>query len=85
MIFVSPIKSVTNYGTAWMTLKLYDCRDSQSKITPGEIYETQCTEDIFSDDRFLDSVPKSFLHQTTLDLRKKMWDFVNQDLPVPTL
>ena len=31
----------------------------------------------FSDDRFLDSLHKSFLNQTTLDLRKKKWTFLN--------
>ena len=36
----------------------------------------------FSDDQFLDSYHKSFLNQTTLDLRKKKWGFLNQDLPV---
>ena len=36
----------------------------------------------FSADRFSDSVHKSFLNQTTLDLRKKEWSFLNRDLPV---
>ena len=31
----------------------------------------------FSDDRFLDSLHKSFLNQTTLDLRKEKWTFLN--------
>ena len=33
----------------------------------------------FSDDRFLDSLHKSFLNQTTLDLRKEMLTFLNQE------
>ena len=33
----------------------------------------------FSDDRFLDSLHKSFLNQTTLDLRKEKWTFLNQE------
>ena len=36
----------------------------------------------FLADRFFDSVHKSFLNQTTLDLRKENWSFLNQDLPV---
>ena len=31
----------------------------------------------FSDDRFLDSVHTPFLNQTTLDLRKEKWSFLN--------
>ena len=31
----------------------------------------------FSDERFLDSYHKSFLNQTTLDLRKEKWTFLN--------
>ena len=40
---------------------------------------------LFSDDRFLDSVHKSFLNQTsetTLELRKEHWSFLNRDFPV---
>ncbi len=33
----------------------------------------------FSDDRFLDSLHKSFLNQTTLYLRKEKWTFLNQE------
>ena len=36
----------------------------------------------FSDDRFLDSLHKSFLNQTTLDLRKEKWTFLNWDFTV---
>ena len=36
----------------------------------------------FSDDRFLDSLHKSFLNQTTLDLRKEKWTFLNQEFTV---
>ena len=32
----------------------------------------------FSDDRFSDSLHKSFLNQTTLDLRKEKWTFFNR-------
>ena len=39
----------------------------------------------FSDDRFLDSLHKSFLNQTSLDLRKKKWTFLNQDFTVSTI
>ena len=36
----------------------------------------------FSDDQFLESVHKSFLCQTTLDLRKENWSFLNRELTV---
>ena len=36
----------------------------------------------FSDDRFLDSLHKSFLNQTTLDLRKEKWTFLNREITV---
>ena len=36
----------------------------------------------FSDDRFLDSLHKSFLNQTTLDLIKEKWTFINREFTV---
>ena len=36
----------------------------------------------FLDDQFLESVHKSFLNQTTLDLRKEKWAFLNQEFTV---
>jgi hypothetical protein len=36
----------------------------------------------FSEDRFLGSLHKSFLNQTTLDLRKEKWTFLNQEFAV---
>ena len=36
----------------------------------------------FTDDRFLDSLHKSFLNQTTLDLRKEKWTFLNREFTV---
>ena len=36
----------------------------------------------FSDDQFLESVHKSFLNQTTLDLRKEKWSFLNREFTV---
>ena len=36
----------------------------------------------FSGNQFLDSLHKSFLNQTSLDLRKKKWTFLNQDFTV---
>ena len=36
----------------------------------------------FSDDRFLDSLYKSFLNQTTLDLRKEKWTSLNREFTV---
>ena len=36
----------------------------------------------FSGNRFLDSLHKSFLNQTSLDLRKKKRTFLNQDFTV---
>ena len=36
----------------------------------------------FLDDQFLESVHKSFLNQTTLDLRKEKWGFLNRELTV---
>ena len=35
------------------------------------------------DDRFLDSLHKSFLNQTTLDLRKEKWTFLDREFTVP--
>ena len=40
-------------------------------------------EAFFSDDRFLDSLNKYFLNQTTLDLRKEKWTFLNREFTVP--
>ena len=37
----------------------------------------------FSDDRFLDLYHKSFLNQTTLDLRNEKWSFLNREFTVP--
>ena len=37
---------------------------------------------LFSDDQFLDSYHKSFLNQTTLDLRKEKWSFLNREFTV---
>jgi hypothetical protein len=37
----------------------------------------------FSDDRFLGSLHKSLLNQTTLDLRKEKWTFLNREFTVP--
>jgi hypothetical protein len=37
------------------------------------------------DDRFLDSLHKSFLNQTTLDLRKEKWTFLNREFTVFTI
>ena len=39
----------------------------------------------FSDDQFLDSLHKSFLNQTTLDLRKEKWTFLNREFTVHVL
>ena len=39
----------------------------------------------FSDNWFLDSLHKSFLNQTTLDLRKEKWTFLNREFTVPLL
>ena len=36
----------------------------------------------FFDDRSLDTLHKYFLNQTTLDIRKEKWSFLNRDLPV---
>ena len=36
----------------------------------------------FSDDRFLDSLHKSFLNPTTLDLRREKWTFLNREFTV---
>ena len=36
----------------------------------------------FSDNRFLDSLHKSFLNQTTIDLRKEKWTFLNREFTV---
>ena len=36
----------------------------------------------FSDNQFLDSYHKSFLNQTTLDLRKEKWIFLNREFTV---
>ena len=36
----------------------------------------------FSDDRFLDSLHKYFLNQTTLDLKKEKWTFLSREFTV---
>ena len=36
----------------------------------------------FSDNLFLDSLHKYFLNQTTLDLRKEKWSFLNREYTV---
>ena len=36
----------------------------------------------FSDDRFLDSLHKSFLNQTTLDGKMEKWTFLNREFTV---
>ena len=36
----------------------------------------------FSDDRFFDSLHKCFLNQTTLNLRKEKWTFLNREFTV---
>ena len=36
----------------------------------------------FSDNQFFNSVHKSFLNQTTLDLRKEKWSFLNREFTV---
>ena len=36
----------------------------------------------FSEDLFLDSLHKSFLNQTTLDLTKEKWTFLNREFTV---
>ena len=38
----------------------------------------------FSDNRFLDSLHKSVINQTNLDLRKEKWTFLNRDFTVVT-
>ena len=37
---------------------------------------------LFSDDRFLDSLHKFFLNQTTLNLRVEKWTFLNKEFTV---
>ena len=37
------------------------------------------------DDQFLDSLQKSFLNQTTLNVRKEKWTFLNQEFIVKAL
>ena len=44
--------------------------------------QIQLHKPFFSADRFLDPVHKSFLNQTTLDVRKEKWSFLNRDLTV---
>ena len=45
--------------------------------------QIQLHKAFFSDDWFLDSLHKSFLNQTTLDLRKEKWTFLNREFTVP--
>ena len=44
-------------------------------LTETCFYSRLYGKPFFSDDRFLDSLYKSFLNQTTLDLRKEKWSF----------
>ena len=43
------------------------------------IWQVRVHKAFFLDNRILDSVHKSFLNQTTLDLRKEKWSFLNRD------
>ena len=44
--------------------------------------QTHLHKAFFSDDQFLDSLHNSFLNQTTLDLRKEKWTFLNREFTV---
>jgi hypothetical protein len=44
--------------------------------------QIQLHKAFFSDDWILDSLHKSFLNQTTLDLRKEKWTFLNREFTV---
>ena len=53
-----------------------------SRFKKGLKLEIHLHKAFFSGNRFLDSLHKSFLNQTSLDLRKKKWTFLNQDFTV---
>ena len=59
------------------------CQDTLSYVLVQKTLDLRnISSCIFSDDCFLDSLHKSFLNQTSLDLRKKKWTFLNQDFTV---
>ena len=58
----------------------YDTVNSRFKKDPE--LQIHLHKAFFSDNRFLDSYHKSFLNQTTLDLRKEKWSFLNREFTV---
>jgi hypothetical protein len=61
----------------WNTVNSRFKKDLQLQIQQHKAF--------FSDDRFVDSLNKSFLNQTTLDLRKEQWNFLNREFTVSDL
>ena len=53
-----------------------------SRFKKGLNLQIHLHKAFFSDDRFLDSLHKSFLNQTTLNLRKEKWTFLNGEFTV---
>ena len=55
-----------------------------SRFKKGLKLEIHLHKAFFSGNQFLDSLHKSFLNQTTLDLRKEKWSFLNREFTVTT-
>ena len=70
------------FGLYWRGRKLkYIYRFLQVLI--GWPFPLKYLHDIFFGYRFLHSLHNSFLNQTTLDLRKEKWTFLNREFTVP--
>jgi hypothetical protein len=63
-------------------MQLYLVTTVNSRFKKDLKLQIQLHKAFFSDDRFLDSLHKSFLNQTTLDLRKEKWTFLNREFTV---
>ena len=65
----------------FMILCKYMCTVN-SRFKKDLNFQIHLHQAFFLDDRFLDSLHKSFLNQTTLDLRKEKWSFLNGEFTV---
>ena len=76
--YVVRVKSMVEISQNCVAFSEYMNFKYRSTVNPRYKKDTN----IFLDNRFLDSVYKYFLNQTTLDLRKEKRSFLNRDLPV---
>ena len=64
------------------TTSLYACPAEKPLLKKDLNLQIHLYMAFFSDDHFWDSLHKYFLNQTTLDLRKEKWSFLNQEFTV---